>query len=184
MAAPTEPTSQPFAAPSQIRARPGQRRRMARRRRIAIVAIAVGLSAAATGLTFAALGDGVDHYRLPAHVLAGEVEAGRSFRLGGLVAEGSVETLDDGVAFQVADAEAMITVTFAGMLPSLFREGQGVVVTGILQPDGTVAATKVLAKHDETYMSPEVAAQLEAQGHRLGNAALPDPNLSGADKYR
>lgn len=190
MASPTEPSpadpspQAPIPQAPKIRARTGQRHRIAKRRRIAIVGIVLALSASAAGLTFAALGDGVDHYRLPADVQEGRVEVGRSFRLGGLVEHGSVETLDDGVRFNVADQVTTVTVIYRDMLPSLFKEGQGVVVTGVLLADGSVEATKVLAKHDETYMSPEVAAQLEAQGHQIGNAQLPDPAESGAAKYR
>ena len=94
----------------------------------------------------------------------------RAFRLGGLVETGSVErhTGSDGrpsATFRVTDGPNAVTVTYAGVLPDLFREGQGVVTLGKLQPDGSFRATEVLARHDETYMPPEVADALRRSGH-------------------
>jgi len=99
----------------------------------------------------------------PVQVMAKEAPEGRSFRLGGLVEVGSVQREDDGltVHFKVTDNVETIMVTFTGILPDLFREGQGVVAQGRLDRNGVFQADEVLAKHDETYMPPEVAEALE-----------------------
>ncbi len=99
----------------------------------------------------------------PSQVAAQEAPLDRSFRLGGLVKEGSLERLEDGVTvrFLVTDNAQNIPVIYTGILPDLFREGQGVVTQGRLGEDGVFRADEVLAKHDETYMPPEVAEALE-----------------------
>jgi len=99
----------------------------------------------------------------PMQVVAKEAPEGRSFRLGGLVEVDSVQREDDGltVHFKVTDNVETIMVTFTGILPDLFREGQGVVAQGRLGRNGVFQADEVLAKHDETYMPPEVAEALE-----------------------
>jgi len=99
----------------------------------------------------------------PVQVVAKEAPEGRSFRLGGLVEVDSVQREDDGltVHFKVTDNVETIMVTFTGILPDLFREGQGVVAQGRLDRNGVFQADEVLAKHDETYMPPEVAEALE-----------------------
>jgi cytochrome c-type biogenesis protein CcmE len=99
----------------------------------------------------------------PSDIQAKQAPADRVFRLGGLVEEGSLQREDDGltVHFKVTDNAYTIPVTYTGILPDLFREGQGVVAQGKLAPNGTFKASEVLAKHDETYMPPEVAEALE-----------------------
>jgi cytochrome c-type biogenesis protein CcmE len=102
----------------------------------------------------------------PTDLTAGGAPAGRSIRLGGLVEEGSVQRLDDGVTttFRVTDLSHSVPVTYRGLLPDLFREGQGVVTEGTVGADGTFVAREVLAKHDETYMPREVADALKKSG--------------------
>ena len=94
-----------------------------------------------------------------------KISPGARLRLGGLVEKGSVKLMDDGVIrFVITDKEKSVQVTFKGILPDLFREGQGVVAEGRLQPDGTFVADTVLAKHDEKYMPREVAEALKKRG--------------------
>ncbi|MBN4078872.1 cytochrome c maturation protein CcmE [Gammaproteobacteria bacterium AH-315-C21] len=99
----------------------------------------------------------------PSQIAANEAPEGRSFRLGGLVEEGSLRREDDGltVHFYVTDTAQRVPVTYTGILPDLFTEGQGVVAQGKLDGNGHFTASEVLAKHDETYMAPEVAEALE-----------------------
>ncbi len=106
--------------------------------------------------------------------------ADRAFRLGGLVETGSVERAPgaDGrpvARFRVTDGAAAVPVTYTGVLPDLFREGQGVVTLGRLGPDGTFRASEVLARHDESYMPPEVADALKRSGHWNPNQGGPPP---------
>ena len=97
--------------------------------------------------------------------MARHVPAGRTVRLGGLVEPGSVAHAADGtVRFKVTDRRSDATVVYAGDLPDLFREGQGVVAEGSFEPSGVFRATQILAKHDERYMPPEVARALKARG--------------------
>jgi cytochrome c-type biogenesis protein CcmE len=106
--------------------------------------------------------------------------SGRQVRLGGLVEQGTVEKSSGGQAgarFKVTDGNASVLVTFKGILPDLFREGQGVVVLGVDQIDGVFRASEVLAKHDETYMPKEVADALKKSG-RWNPAAGPPPPAS------
>ncbi|MCI0430803.1 MAG: cytochrome c maturation protein CcmE [Rhodospirillales bacterium] len=132
-----------------------------------LLALAAGLvllgSAAALGLS--ALKDTVVFFHSPSDIAEKAPPRGRVFRLGGLVEEGSVKSGADGtVEFRVTDLQRALPVTFKGVLPDLFREGQGVVAQGTLGADGVFAATEVLAKHDETYMPPEVAEALKKSG--------------------
>ncbi len=105
----------------------------------------------------------------PSQIAANEAPSGKAFRLGGLVEEGSMRREDDGltVHFYVTDNAERVPVTYTGILPDLFTEGQGVVAQGKLDENGHFYASEVLAKHDETYMPPEVAEALEmAKGAR------------------
>lgn len=115
-------------------------------------------------LVLSALRDTIVFFHTPMDVQAGKVAPGSRFRLGGLVQEGSIKRgQGTEVAFAVTDKGATIPVTYRGVLPDLFREGQGVVTEGRLE-DGVFRADTVLAKHDETYMPPEVAKALKEQG--------------------
>lgn len=136
-----------------------------KQRRGTLLAVAVvGLSAAII-LVMLALREGVDYFYTPTRVIAKEVSPGVSFRLGGLVAAGSVKRGEGTkVAFDVTDVTATVPVVFEGVLPDLFREGQGIIAIGKLEPSGRFVASSVLAKHDENYMPPEVAKSLKEQG--------------------
>lgn len=134
----------------------------ARNKRLAMVAVGiVGLGLAAT-LIFSALNQGMSFYYSPTQVQNKEAPADRSFRLGGMVKTGSLTRENDGltVHFVVTDNAEEVSVTYKGILPDLFQEGQGVVAQGKLGGRGFVA-TEVLAKHDENYMPPEVAEMME-----------------------
>jgi cytochrome c-type biogenesis protein CcmE len=148
-----------------------------RRRRMATVAIVLAGVALAVGLALQAFEENLLFFYSPTQVLAGEPSEGSKFRLGGLVMAGSLqrEPGDLTVNFQVTDNQNILRVSYEGVLPDLFREGQGVIAHGRLQPDGTFRADEVLAKHDENYMPPEVAEAL-AEGHANGasNAAVPN----------
>lgn len=131
---------------------------------VALVIVGVGL---AVGLALQAFQDNLMFFYSPTQVLAGEAPDGRKIRLGGLVSMGSLQRVsgDLEVRFTVTDNQNSMTVSYAGILPDLFREGQGVIAIGLLQPDGSLKAEEVLAKHDENYMPPEVAEILAEQGH-------------------
>jgi len=101
-------------------------------------------------------------------------ESGRTVRLGGLVEPNSV-TRGSTTSFRVTDGAKNVTVTYSGILPDLFREGQGVVTVGTLRPDGVFVASEVLAKHDENYMPKEVAEALKKSGHWNPASGLPPP---------
>lgn len=136
-----------------------------RRRRLLLIGLAGVVVALAVGLILYALSDRIVFFNSPTDILAAPPEAGQRIRLGGLVEEGSVLREGDGVvSFTVTDGSATIPVSYRGLLPDLFREGQGVITEGSLGPDGTFAADTVLAKHDETYVPSEVEAALREQG--------------------
>lgn len=139
-----------------------------KRRLIAVLVIVVGLGIAAT-ITFRALNENMLFFVSPSDVHEQALPAGKRFRLGGLVAGGSVSRADNSLAviFAVTDGPATVDVSFNGILPDLFREGQGVIAIGALTADGHFEATEVLAKHDEEYMPPEVADALEKTGHPM-----------------
>ena len=134
-------------------------------RRITLLISAVSVLTVALALVLIALQDTIVFFYSPSQVVAQEVEIDRTIRLGGLVLEGSVERRQDAsVGFIVTDGAASVPVLFEGLLPDLFREGQGIVVTGALAENGTLIAEQVLAKHDENYMPPEVAEALKEAG--------------------
>lgn len=133
-----------------------------RKQRLLIVTAIVGLSSVAVGLVAWALSGNINLFYPPAEVAQGKAPSDRTIRVGGMVVEGSVKrgTEDLTTTFTVTDYEAEVTVTYAGILPDLFAEGEGVVASGQLGPDGVLVASEVLAKHDENYMPPEVAEAL------------------------
>jgi cytochrome c-type biogenesis protein CcmE len=136
-----------------------------KRRRLAFAVTLLVASAGAAALVLFALRDNVLYFYSPSDVLAKHVQSGVAFRIGGLVAPHSVHhgTGAD-VRFTVTDGRAAVPVDYRGVLPALFREGQGVVALGALTDGGTFAATEVLAKHDERYMPPEVVDALKRSG--------------------
>jgi cytochrome c-type biogenesis protein CcmE len=143
-----------------------------RRQRLLTVALVLTGVALAVGLALQAFEENLLFFYSPTQVLAGEAPEGRTFRLGGLVTDGSMyrEPGELKVRFTVTDNNNSLTVFYEGVLPDLFREGQGVIANGTLQPDGSFRAEEVLAKHDENYMPPEVAEMLAEQGHPTDNA--------------
>ena len=135
-------------------------------RRMVVLALAAAGLAAASGLVISALDENLVFFHSPSDIAAGSVAVDQRFRLGGLVADGSVAAEADGVAvhFDVTDTVHTIPVTYAGILPDLFREGQGVVAHGRLDAEGVFVADELLAKHDENYMPPEVHDALQRAG--------------------
>lgn len=134
-----------------------------------LIGIGLVLGGVALGATFLlqAMNENILYYYSPSQVAAGDPPEGRRFRVGGLVVDGSVkrEPGDLEVTFVLTDNAETVPVTFAGILPDLFREGQGIIALGEMKPDGHFEADEVLAKHDENYMPPEVADALEKAGH-------------------
>jgi len=136
-----------------------------KQKRMAVIATGMGILAVAVGLVLFALEDTIVFFYGPSEVAAKTIGPGQRFRLGGLVAEGSVVRGEGKtVRFVVTDMKTTLPVTYTGILPDLFREGQGVVAEGRLDAMGTFEADSVLAKHDENYMPPEVAKVLKEQG--------------------
>ena len=135
-----------------------------RKKRLYLIAIMVVGIGVAVGLALKAFDDNLMFFFSPSEVVAGEAPKNHAFRVGGLVTEGSVQRQPDGltVHFDLTDNAETITVQYAGILPDLFREGQGIVAMGKLGDDGLFVASEVLAKHDENYMPPEVADSLKA----------------------
>ncbi len=151
-----------------------------RRRLWVLVLCGIGLGSA-TALTLTAFQDNLVFFRSPSDIAREAPSPDRAFRLGGLVEAGSVERIlaPDGrpaARFRVTDGASTVPVTYTGVLPDLFREGQGVVTLGKLGPDGLFRASEVLARHDETYMPPEVADALKRAGHwQPEQGAAPPP---------
>jgi cytochrome c-type biogenesis protein CcmE len=137
-----------------------------RQRRLALIGCALGVLALALALVLSALRDSIVFFNSPTDVVEKQVAPGARIRLGGLVKPGSIVREENlRVRFDVTDGRSTIAVAYQGLLPDLFREGQGVVAEGALDGGGTFRADSVLAKHDETYMPKEVADALKRQGH-------------------
>lgn len=128
-----------------------------------IIFIATGLSLA-IGLSLYALSSNIDLFFTPTQVAAGEVTPGQRIRIGGMVKDGSVEHNEEAleVNFITTDYNNDVRVQYHGILPDLFREGQGIVAEGSMSPDGHFVASRVLARHDENYMSVEAKAAMDA----------------------
>lgn len=137
-----------------------------RRRRLTLVLTIVAGVSAAVGLTLYALQQNINLFYSPSQIVAGEAPLQRNIRVGGLVAPGSVKREPDSlkVTFALTDTAQQIQVYYEGILPDLFREGQGIIARGVLIDGGVVRADEVLAKHDENYMPPEVAGSLKDAG--------------------
>jgi len=137
-----------------------------KQRRLTLIGCALAVLGFAAGLVLYSLSDSIVFFSTPSMVSEQHIAPGRRFRLGGLVQPGSLKRGDNlTVNFDVADGSAKLLVTYKGILPDLFREGQGVVAEGALDNTGVFRADTVLAKHDETYMPKEVADALKKQGH-------------------
>lgn len=139
----------------------------ARKRRLIIIAFILFGVAAAVGLLFAALGNNMNHYYELKSIKAGEAPIGKVIRIGGLVEKGSIKRHDGSlkVDFVVSDLHNKINVQYEGILPDLFREGQGVLAKGKLLGQSDFVAEEILAKHDENYMPKEVKEELEKSGY-------------------
>ena len=136
-----------------------------KQRRLTMIGGALVVLAIAAGLVLNALRDSIVFFSTPTMAAEKQIPAGKRFRLGGMVESGSLQRGDNLlVSFKVSDGGAVLPVTYKGILPDLFREGQGVVAEGALDASGTFKADTVLAKHDETYMPKEVADALKKQG--------------------
>lgn len=133
-------------------------------RRLFIVMLALVVLGAAAALVLNAFEENLVFFYSPSDLAAKPVPEGRAIRVGGLVQEGSVQKTGLDVTFGITDGARTVTASYHGVLPDLFREGQGVVTRGILQPDGSFKAEEVLAKHDENYMPPEVVEALKKSG--------------------
>lgn len=155
-------------------ATPPTRRLTRKQRRLSLILAAGCVLGLALGLVLYAMSDTILFFNSPADVVARGVKPGTRFRLGGLVKEGSVKRGEDQqIAFEVMDAQSAIPVQYRGLLPDLFREGQGVIAEGVLDTSGIFRADSVLAKHDENYMPREVADALRRQGHWQGEEKRP-----------
>jgi cytochrome c-type biogenesis protein CcmE len=135
----------------------------ARQKRLFLVALGIFGVGVAAMLAISALRSNIAYFFSPSQVLADEAPANAVFRLGGLVVEDSIKRQDDGltVVFDVTDNAETVKVSYTGILPDLFGEGQGVVTKGRMGANGVFVAEEVLAKHDESYMPPEVADTLK-----------------------
>lgn len=140
-----------------------------RKKRLYFVSLVVLGVAVAAALGLNAFNENIMFFHAPTAVVNGEAPKSHAFRLGGLVADGSVRRQPDGltILFDVTDNAETVTVQYTGILPDLFREGQGIVANGRLREDGVFVADEVLAKHDENYMPPEVADALQT-AHKEG----------------
>jgi cytochrome c-type biogenesis protein CcmE len=141
-----------------------------KQKRASLLIAALAVLGSAAGLVLYALSDTIVFFFTPAEVMARSIEPDTRFRLGGLVAEGSLRRNGTSVAFTITDGQKTLPVAFTGQLPDLFREGQGVVAEGKLDATGVFIADTVLAKHDENYMPKEVADALKKKGLWQGQA--------------
>ena len=142
----------------------------ARHKRLVLLSIGVAVLALASTLVINALGNNLSYFFSPTEIAENKAPQGHVFRLGGLVEPGSLQRGQELTArFSVTDNRNRIMVSYTGILPDLFKEGQGVIAQGRMGPDGVFVADEVLAKHDENYMPPEVAAALE-KSHNDGVA--------------
>lgn len=146
------------------------------KRKVLILGVVFGITLA-TVLGLTAFQENLQYFYTPTEVRAGKAPDNHSIRVGGLVVDGSVQRTQDSlkVRFDVTDNEESVTIEYTGILPDLFREGQGIIAIGRMQSDGTLLAQEVLAKHDENYMPPEVAAALEAAEKAAKERAAKQP---------
>jgi len=143
-------------------------------RRLALIAVALGVVAGAAGLALYALSDNIVFFYSPSEIVQKNVQSGARMRIGGLVALGSVvKAAGDRLDFSITDGANQVKVSYAGLPPDLFREGQGVVAEGVLEGPGRLRAETILAKHDERYMPREVVDTLKKQGRWQEESAKP-----------
>jgi len=146
-----------------------------RQKRLALIATLVLGVGATVALALAALQQNINLFYTPTQIAAGEAPMHTRIRAGGLVQEGSLQRAPDSLAvqFAVTDGARSVMVRYQGILPDLFREGQGIVALGQLDPHGVLQADEVLAKHDENYMPPEAMHALEQSGAAAGGSHSP-----------
>jgi cytochrome c-type biogenesis protein CcmE len=145
-----------------------------KQRRLILIGSSLGVLAVAAGLVLFALKDSIVFFNSPTDVVEKHVAPGTRIRLGGLVKPGTVQRGDQlAVRFEVTDGNSAIAVSYQGILPDLFREGQGVIAEGVIEPGGAFKADTILAKHDEKYMPKEVADALKKTGHWKEGEAKP-----------
>ena len=150
-----------------------------KQRRLTLIGGSLAVLAVAAALVLNALRDSIVFFSTPSAIAEKHIMPGTRFRLGGLVREGSiVKSADLNVKFDVTDGAATLPVTYKGILPDLFREGQGIISEGAIDPTGVFRADTVLAKHDETYMPKAVADELKKKG--LWNEGDPKKMSQGA----
>ena len=144
-----------------------------RKKKLWLILFLVARVSTAVGLLMYSLSQNINLFMSPTQFANGEVPVGQTVRAGGLVEPGSVYRDEEGLGmrFTVADGRAELVIHYEGMLPDLFREGQGIVALGQLREDGTFMASEVLAKHDENYMPPEIQDALD-KAHNDGKEAL------------
>jgi cytochrome c-type biogenesis protein CcmE len=152
----------------------------ARRQRMIFVGVVLIGVAVATALALTAIGENMLYFYSPSQIAAGEAPPGQDLRVGGLVVDGSVARQSNGldVHFELTDTSAVVPVTYTGILPDLFREGQGIVALGKIGDNGVFQAREVLAKHDENYMPPEVAEALKLAAE---GGSMPNPHEKDAE---
>ena len=137
-----------------------------KKRRLAFAGALLAAGGVLAGVIVYGLGQNTMYFRSPTDIADKQVSEGVAFRLGGLLEKGSVQHgAGADVRFRVTDGKSTVSADYNGVLPALFREGQGVVATGAMDSSGTFVASEVLAKHDEKYMPPEVVAALKKSGH-------------------
>jgi cytochrome c-type biogenesis protein CcmE len=141
-----------------------------KQRRLTLIGGSLGVLALAIGLVLYALSGSIVFFNSPTDIAEKKIAPGTAIRLGGIVQPGSVQKGENlAIRFEVTDGNRSVPVAFTGILPDLFREGQGVVTEGKLDPSGLFVASSVLAKHDEKYVPKEVADALKKQGHFIEN---------------
>ncbi len=141
----------------------------ARKKRLLLIALMVAGVAVGVGFALKALNQNIMFFFSPSDIVAGKVPANKDFRVGGVVVEGTVKRPGDGltVQFDLTDNAQTVTVKYTGILPDLFREGQGIIANGQLDGNGDFVANEVLAKHDENYMPPEVMEAMKKSGQAM-----------------
>ncbi len=139
-----------------------------RKKKLVLLSSMVAAVGIAVGLVLFALSENINLFYTPTQIAQGEAPVGQRIRAGGMVVDGSIKRATDSlqVQFSVTDYEHEVVVQYTGILPDLFREGQGIVTMGEMDAKGIFQASEVLAKHDENYMPPEVEEALKASGHK------------------
>jgi cytochrome c-type biogenesis protein CcmE len=154
-----------------------------KQRRLTLIGGALAVLAVAAALVLNALRDSIVFFSTPTMAAEKHIQPGQRFRLGGMVREGSLVRGEQlRVRFDITDGNASLPVAFQGILPDLFREGQGVITEGTLDASGVFKADTVLAKHDETYMPKAVADELKKTGHWKDDYEKKTPGVQGSAK--